>query len=152
MKKFVKWFLFSLLVCGAIALAICYMVIPQETKSAMDIVVGYLNTPLGIAGGTTITIGMVAYIVISYLFKVNREKSKEDYETLVSEYQAKISGFENECNKLKDCEEKLIEQVNDLIEQHNISIEQISEILKLIPNKKVQDKLGELYGKETTND
>ena len=77
MKKFVKWFTFWLIVCGGIALAICYMAIPNETKSAIDIVIGYLNTPLGIAGGTTITIGMVSYFVISHIFKLNRDKAKE---------------------------------------------------------------------------
>ena len=69
MKKFIKVLccvVLSLVILGGIALAFCYMVIPQETKCAMDIVIGYLNTPIGIAGGSTITLGIVLFILLRY--------------------------------------------------------------------------------------
>ena len=79
MKKFIKWFLFWLVVLGGIALAICYIVIPEQTKSAADIVVGYLNTPLGIAGGTTITLGLVVGVILKLIYDRYRDSVRKDF-------------------------------------------------------------------------
>lgn len=79
MKKFIKWFLFWLVVLGGIALAICYIVIPEQTKSAVDIVVGYLNTPLGIAGGTTITLGLVVGVILKLIYDRYRDSVRKDF-------------------------------------------------------------------------
>lgn len=79
MKKFIKWFLFWLVVLGGIALAICYIVIPEQTKSAADIVVGYLNTPLGIAGGTTITLGLVVGVILKLVYDRYRDSVRKDF-------------------------------------------------------------------------
>ena len=144
MKKFVKWFTFWLIVCGGIALAICYMVIPNETKSAIDIVVGYLNTPLGIAGGTTITLGMVAYFVISHIFKLNRDKVKEQYDNCVQELEQKkkeikelLVEYEKE---LKEHDTKVEERFEQITKVQNKEID----ILQIIPNKKVQESVRTL--------
>lgn len=154
MKKFVKWFTFWLIVCGGIALAICYMVIPTETKSAIDIVIGYLNTPLGIAGGTTITFGMVAYFVISHIFKLNRDKVKEQYDNCVQELeqeleknrkksQEMIDQYESE---LKEFDKKVCNYLDYITNVENKMIE----IVKLIPNKKIKEQV-ELLLKEIKN-
>ena len=79
MKKFVKWFLFWLVVLGGIALAICYIVIPEQTKSAADIVVGYLNTPLGIASGTTITLGLVVGVILKLVYDRYKDNVRKDF-------------------------------------------------------------------------
>lgn len=79
MKKFIKWFLFWLVVLGGIALAICYIVIPEQTKSAADIVIGYLNTPLGIAGGTTITLGLVVGVILKLVYDRYRDSVRKDF-------------------------------------------------------------------------
>lgn len=141
MKKFVKWFTFWLIVCGGIALAICYMVIPTETKSAIDIVVGYLNTPLGIAGGTTITLGMVAYFVVSHIFKLNRDKVKEQYDSCVQELEQKkkelqklVEEYEKE---LKEYDTKVRECFEQITKVQNKEID----ILQIIPNKKVKEQV-----------
>ena len=154
MTKFIKWFLFSLVFCGGLALAICYMVIPNETKSAADIVIGYLNTPIGIAGGTTITIGMVAYIVVANLLKLNREKAKQDFDECKEELELEKNKLENEVKEIKDLYFVLQENLNTLLQAHNITTTSIYDTLKLIPNKKVQEKVEELYGtrEERTND
>ena len=153
MKKFVKWFLFWLVVLGGLALAICYMVIPNETKSAMDIVIGYANTPLGIVGGTTITLGMVAYFVVSHLLKLNRDKAKQDFNECKQELEQKKQELDNKVQEFKkECELKLEEHKQTLVALEESALETI-EILKLIPNKKVQERLEELYGREErTND
>lgn len=154
MKKVVKWFLFSLVVLGGLALAICYMVIPERTKSAVDIVIGYLNTPLGIVGGTTITLGMVALVIGKYIIKLHREKLTLDYNNFkldVNDYlvevETRLEEAESYCYKLKT-------QIDKLKEAHNLTVNSNTEILKLIPNKKVQAKVEEVYGarEETTND
>ena len=141
MKKFVKWFTFWLIVCGGISLAICYMVIPNETKSAIDIVVGYLNTPLGIAGGTTITLGMVAYFVVSHIFKLNRDRVKEQYYSCVQELEQK----KKEINDLlKDYEKELKEydqKISDYLDYISGVESKIIEIVQIIPNKKVKEQV-----------
>ena len=154
MKKFIKWFLFWLSVGGGLALAICYMVIPEQTKSAVDIVVGYLNTPLGIVGGTTITIGMVAYIVVSNLLKLNRDKAKQDFEECKKELEDKKQEFSEHIERIALEQKKLYECLKEL-EKANVDFDQFTiDTLKLIPNKKVQERLEQLYGKdqERTND
>lgn len=153
MKKFIKWFLFSLVLCGGLALAICYMVIPNETKSAADIVIGYLNTPIGIAGGTTITIGAVLYV----LFKVIYDRYRDRIISEISLVKSNLKKEEEEHQKkIEELEEQLklaIDSVNELKEQLLSNVENNTEILKLIPNKKVQERLEELYGREErTND
>ena len=158
MKKFVKWFTFWLVVCGGIALAICYMVIPNETKSAIDIVVGYLNTPLGIAGGTTITLGMVAYFVVSHIFKLNRDKAKEQFDSCVQELEQK----KKEINDLlKEYEKELKEydqKISDYLDYISGVESKIIEIVQIIPNKKVKEQVellleeiknGEYNGKDS---
>ena len=153
MKKFVKWFLFWLVVLGGLALAICYMVIPNETKSAMDIVIGYANTPLGIVGGTTITIGMVAYFVVSHLLKLNRDKAKQDFEECKQELDQKKQELDNQIKEFECVIGELREQYLYLIDVHNKTLNHEIDLFKLIPNKKVQERLEELYGREErTND
>ena len=141
MKKFVKWFTFWLIVCGGIALAICYMAIPNETKSAIDIVIGYLNTPLGIAGGTTITIGMVSYFVISHIFKLNRDKAKEQFDSCVQELEQK----KKEINDLLKYYEKELKEydkkISDYLDYISGVESKIIEIVQIIPNKKVKEQV-----------
>ena len=147
MKKFIKWFLFWLSVGGGLALAICYMVIPEQTKSAVDIVVGYLNTPLGIVGGTTITIGMVAYIVVSNLLKLYREKAKQDFEECKQELEEKKQQLDEKINEFESILNQFKKETNDNIKTLFVYCNDNKETLKLVPNKKVQERL-ELYGKD----
>ena len=154
MKKFVKWFLFSLVVCGGLALAICYMVIPNETKSAMDIVVGYINTPIGIAGGSTITIGLVLYVLFKVIYDRYRDRVISEIDLVKTTIKKEKEEDELVIKQLKEelkIREEQIALLQELIEKTNGSL---VEITKLIPNKKVQEKVEELYGreKERTND
>ena len=154
MKKFLKIFIPVVLICGSLALAICFMAIPERTKIAMDIVIGWLNTPLGIVGGTTLTLGMVALIIGKYIIELHRKKLSIDYNNFrldVNDYlvevEDRLQEAENKFNKIK-------EEIAKLKEEYELNINSNIEILKLIPNKKVQEKVEELYGerKETTND
>ena len=110
MKKFVKWFLFSLVVCGSLALAICYLTIPERTKSAVDIVVEYLNKPLGIAFGSTITLGLVLGIVLKLLWNAHRDSVKKDitdYKSLIEQEKTKLALAKQEL-EIKESEIKTV--------------------------------------------
>ena len=159
MRKFIKWFLFSVFVLGSIALAICYMVIPNETKSAMDVVVGYLNTPLGIVGGTTITIGMVAGIIAKVVYDRYKSSIKQDLE----DYKNKVEEITNQAKDYESIANEHYNQINALCEQekekNEYLLKQLENICKTIPNVKI-NAIGEEirkglenYGREeTTND
>ena len=137
MKKFVKWFIFWLVILGGIALAICYMVIPTETKSAIDIVVGYLNTPLGVAGGTTITLGFVAGVIIKLVYDRYKDTIRNDLEK-AKEY------AEQQKNQAKGYYELAIEereQIIDMLSSYDKRIDDILDkvclVCETVPNAKV---------------
>ena len=143
MKKFVKWFIFWLFVCGGIAIAICYIVIPNETKSAIDIVVGYLNTPLGIVGGTTITLGFVAGVIIKVVYDRYKDTIRKDFE------QAKQYAEEQK-EQAKGYYELAIqerEEIIDILSSYSTRIDEIKnyvvKICKTSPNAKIN-----AFGKE----
>lgn len=144
MKKFIKWFLFWLVVCGGLALAICYMVIPQQTNSAIDIVIGYLNTPLGIVGGSTITLGMVVYIVVSNLLKLNRDKAKQDFEECKQELEEKKKELDNKVKELECKLDKKDEQIDKILQMYFTFKYHCVDTISQIPNKKVQESLQDL--------
>lgn len=154
MKKFIKWFLFSLVLCGGLALAICYMVIPNETKSAADIVIGYLNTPIGIAGGTTITIGAVLYVLFKVIYDRYRDRIIKEIELVKSNLAKEKEKDEEVINELKGLLEEKAKKIAELEINLETLKENSKELLALIPNKKVQERLEELYGtrEERTND
>lgn len=138
MKKFIKWFLFCLVVCGGLALAICYMVIPQQTKSAIDIVIGYLNTPLGIIGGSTITLGLVAGIILKVVYDRYKDSVRNDFA------QAK-SYAETQKEQAKGYYELAVqerEQIRDILTSYDKRIDSlldnICKVCETVPNAKVQ--------------
>ena len=147
MKKAFKISLYSLLVCGALALAICYIVIPERTKEAMDIVIGYLNKPLGIVCGTTITLGLVAFVIFK-LVMVAKQKSLEQ------KWNESVLSCEKEKEQSKAYYEQALkekEQVQEMLSAYNQRLEEqenrIVVVCKTIPNKKVNDLVNEFVEK-----
>ena len=138
MKKFVKWFLFSLFVCGSLALAICYMVIPERTKEAVDVVIGYLNTPIGIAGGTTITIGLVVGVILKVVYDRYKDSVRNDFQK-AKEY----AGAQKEQAKgYYDLVIQEREQIREILSSYSTRIDDILNKVILIcetsPNAKVK--------------
>ena len=138
MKKFIKWFLFSLFVCGSLALAICYLTIPDRTKSAVDVVIGYLNTPIGIAGGTTITIGLVAGIILKVVYDRYKDSVRNDFK------QAKDYA-EAQKEQAKGYYELAVqerEQIRDILTSYDKRIDnlldKVCEVCETVPNAKVK--------------
>lgn len=142
MKKFVKWFVFWVLVCGGIALASCYIAMPERTKLSMDTVVNYLNTPLGIAGGSTITLGFVIVVVAKYLIGRYRESVSQDIKELKSYADSKKE-------EAKEYYEKALQQKEEakvILSYYQTQIDELTDKLVMIcettPNAKVK-ALGE---------
>ena len=156
MKKFIKWFLFLTFVCGCFALAICYMVIPERTKCAIDILVGYLNTPLGTIFGTTITLGLVVGVIIKVVVDRYRKNIKADLEEHKEQVQTLV-------NKAKDYEELANKYFSKLEEQNNIlkayvdniddmNNEFLIKLCETVPNKKVKELARQFLKEENNNE
>ena len=138
MKKFVKWFLFWLVVLGGIALAICYIVIPEQTKSAADIVVGYLNTPIGIAGGTTITLGLVVGVILKLVYDRYKDSVRKDF----TEAKHYAETQKEQAKGYYDLAIQEREQIRDILISYDKRIddllEKVCEVCETSPNAKVK--------------
>ena len=138
MKKFIKWFLFSLFVCGSLALAICYMVIPERTKSAFDIVVEYLNRPLGVAFGTTITLGLVIGVVLKLVWDRHKDSIKQD----ISDYKQFIAQEKDKLEKSKLELESKENDIKALLSNYSTRIDNLTELIVKVcetsPNAKIK--------------
>ena len=134
MKKAFKIVAYCLIISIVIALALCFIIIPERTKSAMDVVIGWLNTPLGIVGGTTITLGFVSYVIFKIIVLSRKTSVKED-----------IAIVERKINELKDKEELLKLRENEikaLLSNYSARIDNLSELLVKVcltsPNAKIK--------------
>ena len=144
MSKFGKWIVLSLLIlllCGGLALSICYMCIPLQTKSAIDIVVGYLNTPIGLGLGITITGGAVLTIFIKYLIKFAISNSKYGKESL-SELQDKVEEAKKEALTYKEKALEIEEIAKTYLSNFNDRVDYLSSYLEKVcetsPNAKIK--------------
>ena len=110
MKKALKISLYVFVLSCIVALALCYLIIPERTKSAIDIVVEYLNKPLGIAFGTTITLGLVIIVVLKLVWDRHRDSIKSDISSYKAQIESEKSKLENEKRELtlKESEIKTI--------------------------------------------
>ena len=134
MKKALKISAYCLLVSVIIALGLCYIIIPERTKCAMDIVISYLNTPLGIIGGTTLTLGYVVYIVFKIVSIARKTSIEKDIELI-----------DKKINELKSKEEsvKLREiEIKALLSNYSSRIDSLSDLLvkacETSPNAKIK--------------
>lgn len=150
MKKFLKIFIPIFLIVGGLALAICYMVIPQETKSAADIVVGYLNTPLGIVGGTTVTLGLVVVVIVKFVLG----KNNIDLIHEIDKAQDRIVEVKEEQEKYyelaKKEKEETIEILNSFSTRIDDMVDKVCLVCETIPNAKVK-VLGEKFRQDSEN-
>ena len=147
MKKALKISLYSLLVCGVLALAVCYIVIPERTKEAVDIVIGYLNKPLGIVCGTTITLGLVAFVIFKLIVSAKQK-------TIEQKWNESVLSCEKEKEQAKAYYEQALkekEQVQEMLSAYNKRLEEqenrIVLVCNTIPNKKVNDLVSDFVEK-----
>ena len=139
MKKALKISLYCFIVSCIIALALCYIIIPERTKEAMDIVIGYLNKPLGIVCGTTITLGLVAFVIFKLVMvakqKALEQKWNESVLSCEKEKEQAKAYYESALKEKEQVQEMLSAYDDRLNEQANA----IVVVCNTIPNKKVNE-------------
>ena len=158
-KKIIKISLCALLFSGLVALLVCYCVIPQETKSAIDIVIEYVNTPFGITG-----ISIATFLVFAYkLFQLTSfgKKAINQAKEEVAKLEKKHNQLNKEYGSLVELQQKYEEQVAILIngfdERVDFLFAKLKEIANTIPNAKINALVDEFeFGykaiKEKTSD
>ena len=138
MKKAFKITTYCIIVSGIVALGLCYLIIPERTKFAIDIVVDYLNKPLGVAFGTTITLGLVIGVVLKIVWDRHKDSIKKD----ISDYKQVI---ESEKAKLELAKKELETKESDiktLLSNYSQRIDNLTELLVKVcetsPNAKIK--------------
>ena len=108
----------------------------------MDIVVEWLNKPLGIVCGTTITLGLVITIIVKLVYDRHKEKLASQYEktiAIVKEKEEKAKEY-YELGKQKE------QQALQMLESYSTRIDELeNELVKVcetMPNAKIK-ALGE---------
>ena len=146
MKKALKISTYILIVCGIVALGLCYIIIPDRTKSAIDVVVEYLNKPLGIAFGSTITLGLVLGVVLKLLWNAHKDSIKKD----ITDYKAII---EQEKNKLALAKHELEikeSEIKTILDTYDTHIDKLTDLVVKVcetsPNAKIKDIGEEVKG------
>ena len=149
MKKALKISLYCFVLSCIVALALCYIIIPERTKEAMDIVVGYLNKPLGIVCGTTVTLGLVAFVIFKLVMSAHRK-------SLEQKWNESILSCEKEKEQAKAYYEQALkkeEQVQEMLSAYNQRLDTqanaIVVVCNTIPNKKVNELALEFSEKAT---
>lgn len=138
MKKALKISLYIFVLSCIVALALCYIIIPERTKSAIDIVIEYLNKPLGIVFGTTITLGLVIGVVLKLVWDRHRDSIKSD----ISSYKAQIKEKEEELNKVKYELSTKESEIKAILGTYDTHIDKVTELIVKVcetsPNAKIK--------------
>lgn len=149
MKKVLKIVGACLLICGVIALIVCMCAIPNETKAFFDVVVEYLDKPIVLCGVSITIGGVLLFFIVRYILNntsVGKKLLNELQEGLKKEKQLREDDFSYLSVKYHNLDDIRVKDYDDLCDKY----EELKEILKLIPNKKVQEALNN--GEETKND
>lgn len=138
-KKFLKVFISIVLILGVGAYFVCLGAIPNETKAFTDIVVDYLNRPLGIVFGCTITLGGLVYFFIAYTSIGN--KALNYLKGIVFDTKEKV---EKETEKAKEYYELALkdkEQVKVILSGFCVKVDNLTDLLAKVcetsPNAKI---------------
>lgn len=148
MKKAIKWGLYFIALGGIIIYVVSGIFAPTETKHATDIVIGWLNTPVGIAGVSTTIGGIIAYILVNFVVRNTKfgRKELDNMKKSCDEFQANVIVLENNAAKeIEECKKKYEELDKSCEDKVKIMYQQFEDLqntllssLKTIPNKKVQ--------------
>ena len=138
MKKALKISTYCLIVSGIIAIGLCYIIIPERTKSAFDIVVEYLNKPLGVAFGTTITLGLVIGVVLKLVWDRHKSSIKQD----ISDYKQFIAQEKSKLELAKKDLESKESDIKALVSNYSTRIDNLTELIVKVcetsPNAKIK--------------
>lgn len=114
----------------------------------MDVVIEYLNKPLGIVCGTTITVGLVAFVIFRLVMSAHRKSLEEKYNSAVlsceKEKEQAKAYYESALKEKEQVQEMLSAYDDRLNAQQN----QILLVCQTIPNKKVNE-LANKYAEQS---
>lgn len=138
MKVLSKIILITLVVLF-VAVGVCYLVVPDWTKSTIDIVVEWFNKPLPIIGVSITALCLVGYKFLSYtsIGKSALNKLEND----IKNAKEKALEYKKEAEEIKKETEIAINEQKAFIKAQSTEIDTLKEyIIKLcatIPNAKV---------------
>lgn len=148
MKKAIKWGLYFIALGGIIIYVVSGIFAPTETKHATDIVIGWLNTPVGIAGVSTTIGGVIAYILVNFVVRNTKfgRKELDNMKKSCDEFQESVIVLENNVarevaeykKKYEELEKSCEDKVKIMYQQFEDLQNTLLSSLKTIPNKKVQ--------------
>lgn len=160
MKKVIKWTAYILVLGGLLAYLVCALSAPEFTKHATDVVIGWLNTPVGIAGISTTIGGIISYVIVNFVIKNTKfgrkelDNNKKEFEDFKEDTINEMNKFTEIVNKnesnyksfTSDCDNR----ITILSEQFTNLYDNTMKALKTIPNKKVQAMVNEYEAKFDT--
>ena len=144
MKKALKISTYILIVCGIVALGLCFIIIPERTRAAIDVVVEWFNTPIGIFGGSTITLGLVAYIVFKFIVTARKNAIQKDISDFQEESQKKLNELKQIKLELENIRNDTKVIVSDVSKRIDYLTNEVVKICKTSPNAKINNIANEL--------
>ena len=139
-KRFLKVFCAITLILGVGAYFTCLGVMPERTKAFTDIVIDYLNKPLGIAFGVTITLGGLIYFFIAYT-SVGK-KALNYLKGIVFDTKAKVETETKKAQEYYELAKKEKEEIKVVASGVYAKVDNLTDLLVKVcetsPNAKIQ--------------
>ena len=139
-KRFLKVFCAITLILGVGAYFTCLGVMPERTKVFTDIVIDYLNRPLGIAFGVTITLGGLIYFFIGYT-SVGK-KALNYLKGIVFDTKAKVETETKKAQEYYELAKKEKEEIKVVLSGVYTKVDNLTDLLVKVcetsPNAKIQ--------------
>ena len=142
MKKALKISSYLLIIACAISLALCFIIIPERTRYAMDIVIEWLNKPLGIVCGTTITLGLVVTIIVKLVYDRHKEKLASEYEKTIAVVKQKEDKAKEYYELGKQKEQQALQMLDSYSTRIDTLENELVKVCETMPNAKIK-ALGE---------
>lgn len=143
-KRFLKVFCVITLILGVGAYFTCLGCMPERTKAFTDIVIDYLNKPLGIAFGVTITLGGIIYFFVAYT-SVGK-KALNYLKGIVFDTKAKVEQETQKAKEYYELTKKKEEEIKVVLSGVYAKVDNLTDLLVKVcytsPNAKI-NALGE---------
>lgn len=143
MEKFKKAFkvvLVALITIGCIGAIVSYCIIPDKTKLFFDGIREFINQPLPIAIGSTVTIGGVIWFIISKIGFGSSELKK--IRENVEGFKASCGDYKEEAQKYYELAKVEREEVKTILTNYDSKLDNLeNELIKVcetMPNAKVK--------------
>lgn len=141
MKKVIKIICAILLSIGVIALIVCMIAIPNETKEFLNIVFDLLDKPIVLCGVSITLGGALTFFLTRYIMSntsIGKKNLIDLNNKIIANGKVSKEKYDELKNKISD-NEKLEKRRFDNI---NNSLKTLNNALLQVPNKKVQEVLN----------